>query len=248
MANTLKNINMKKFIFLIILSAFLFPQCHSAQTVEAEIFYLKREPKIKIENPPLLILLHGLGSNENDLFGLVQHLPDSLLILSLRAPRTIREGSNRWYDLQWIDGIPKGNVAELEESRDMLIRFIENLNKKHKFDKQKVFLGGFSQGAVMSLSVALKKPELLKGVLLLSGKMPDGAEAVADKKENYKKLKIFMSHGTEDKVLTIEDARIVKSFLEKHNFPMEYHEFPMPHTINRETLASLVYWLKKSMR
>ena len=131
---------MKKYLFLFLLSVFFFPQCNSAQTVDAEIFYLKREPKIKIENPPILILLHGLGSNENDLFGLVQHLPDSFLILSLRAPRTIREGSYRWYDLQWIDGIPKGNVAELEESRDMLVRFIEDLHKKHKFDKQKVFL------------------------------------------------------------------------------------------------------------
>lgn len=130
----------------------------------------------------------------------------------------------------------------------MLIRFIENLHKKHKFDKLKVFLGGFSQGAVMSLSVALKKPELLYGILFLSGKMPDGAEALESKMENYKKLKIFMSHGTEDKVLTIEDARIVKSFLEKHNFLLEYHEFPMPHTINRETLTSLVYWLKMFMK
>lgn len=239
---------MKKYLFLFLFSVFFFPQCNSAQTVDAEIFYLKREPKIKIENPPILILLHGLGSNENDLFGLVQHLPDSLLILSLRAPRTIKEGSYRWYDLQWIDGKPKGNVAELEESRDMLIRFIEDLHKKHKFDKQKVFLGGFSQGAVMSLSVALKKPELLNGILFLSGKMPDGAEAVADKKENYKKLKVFMVHGTEDKILSIEASRNVKSFLDKNNFQIECHEYPMPHTINRETLNALVAWLKKSIR
>jgi phospholipase/carboxylesterase len=129
----------------------------------------------------------------------------------------------------------------------MLIRFIENLHKKHKFDKHKVFLGGFSQGAVMSLSVALKKPELLKGVLFLSGKMPDGAEAIADKKENYKKLKIFMAHGTEDKVLTVEEARTVKSFLEKHNFPINYNEFQMPHSINKETLNKLVSWLKNSL-
>jgi len=236
---------MKKFLLLTILIAFLFPQCNTAQTVDVDLFYLKREPKIKIENPPLLILLHGLGSNENDLFGLVQHLPDSFLILSLRAPRTIREGSYRWYDLQWIDGIPKGNVAELEESRDFLIRFIENLHKKHKFDRQKVILGGFSQGAVMSLSVALKKPELLKGIVFLSGKMPDAAIAFEEKKESYKKLKIFITHGTEDKVLFVEEGRAVKTFVEKNNFPLEYHEYPMPHTINREVLNKLVLWLRK---
>jgi phospholipase/carboxylesterase len=224
----------------------MFTQCNTAQSVEAELYYIVCQPKVKVANPPLLILLHGLGSNEKDLYGLAPLLPDSFLILSVRAPRTISEGSYRWYDLKWIEGIPKGNVAELEESRDMLIRFIEGLHKKHKFDKQKVFLGGFSQGAVMSLSVALKKPELLNGILFLSGKMPDGAETVSDKMENYKKLKIFMVHGTEDKVLTIEDARTVKSFLEKHNFPLEYHEYPMPHTINRETLNNIIRWLRKA--
>jgi len=239
---------MKKFLLFILLSALLFPQCNSAQTVDVALFYLKREPKIKIENPPLLILLHGLGSNENDLFGLVQHLPDSFLILSVRANRSIREGSYRWYDLQWIDGIPKGNVSELEESRDMLIRFIENLPKKHKFDKQKVILGGFSQGAVMSLSVALKKPELLKGLVFLSGKMPDTVPAMEEKKNFYKNLKVFAVHGTEDKVLTIEDGRAVKSFLENNKFILEYHEFPMVHTINRETLNSLISWLKTVLK
>jgi phospholipase/carboxylesterase len=53
-------------------------------------------------------------------------------------------------------------------------------------------------------------------------------------------------HGTEDKVLTVEDARTVKSFLEKHNFPLEYHEFLMPHTINHEALNKMVKWLRKA--
>jgi phospholipase/carboxylesterase len=236
--------NMKKFIFLILLSAFLFPQCHSAQTVEAEIFYLKREPKIKIENPPLLILLHGLGSNENDLYGLVNHLPDSFLILSLRATRTIKDGSYRWYDLQWVNGEPVGNKAEQVESRDILIRFLENLHKKHKFDKKRLYLGGFSQGAVMSLAVALKSPELLKGIFLLSGKIPEAADLLSSNKAYYDRLKIFMVHGIEDKVLSIEGARFLKSFLETNRFKVEYHEFNMPHTINRETLIALNLWLQ----
>jgi phospholipase/carboxylesterase len=236
---------MKKYLFLFLLSVFLFPQCNSAQTIGAEIFYLKREPKIKIENPPILILLHGLGSNENDLFGLVQHLPDSFLILSLRAPRTIKEGSYRWYDLQWVNGEPVGNKSEQEESRDILIRFLENLHKKHKFDKKRVYLGGFSQGAVMSLAVALKSPELLKGIIVLSGKIPEAADLLSSNKSYYERLKIFMAHGTEDKVLSVEGARFLKSFLEKNRFRVEYHEFNMVHTINKETLTALNLWLKK---
>ena len=237
--------NMRKILILLAFAMLFFAQCNTAQKVEADIFYLSRAPKVKIENPPVLVLLHGLGSNENDLYGLVNHLPDSFLILSLRATRTIKEGSYRWYDLQWVNGEPVGNKSEQEESRDILIRFLENLHKKHKFDKKRVYLGGFSQGAVMSLAVALKSPELLKGIIILSGKIPEAADLLSSNKSYYERLKIFMAHGTEDKVLSIEGARFLNSFLEKNRFMVEYHEFNMVHTINKETLTALNLWLKK---
>jgi phospholipase/carboxylesterase len=222
----------------------MFTQCNTAQTAEAELYYIVRQPKVKVTNPPLLILLHGLGSNEKDLYGLAPLLPDSFLILSIRAPRSISEGSYRWYDLQWVNGEPVGNKAEQVESRDILIRFLENLHKKHKFDKKRLYLGGFSQGAVMSLAVALKSPELLNGIFLLSGKIPEAADLLSSNKAYYDRLKIFMVHGIEDKVLSIEGARFLKSFLEKNRFKVEYHEFNMPHTINREALSALNMWLQ----
>jgi phospholipase/carboxylesterase len=222
----------------------MFTQCNTAQTAEAELYYIVRQPKVKVTNPPLLILLHGLGSNEKDLYGLAPLLPDSFLILSIRAPRSISEGSYRWYDLKWVNGEPVGNKAEQVESRDILIRFLENLHKKHKFDKKRLYLGGFSQGAVMSLAVALKSPELLNGIFLLSGKIPEAADLLSSNKAYYDRLKIFMVHGIEDKVLSIEGARFLKSFLEKNRFKVEYHEFNMPHTINREALSALNMWLQ----
>lgn len=234
---------MKKYFFFFLLSAFLFPQCNSAQTVEAELFYLTRTAKVNVENPPLLILLHGLGSNENDLFGIAPLLPDSFLVISVRAPRTIRQGSYRWYDLQWIDEQPIGNKDELLESRNMLIRFIEKLDTKLSFDKNKIYLGGFSQGAIMSFSVALKRPELLKGIVLLSGKIPDSAEVLTENEKQYKKLKVLLIHGTEDKVLSIEGARESKNLLDKIGAETQYHELKMPHTLNQEVLDILKKWL-----
>ncbi len=233
-----------KSLFLILFVLTMFTQCNTAQTAEAELYYIVRQPKVKVTNPPLLILLHGLGSNEKDLYGLAPLLPDSFLILSIRAPRSISEGSYRWYDLKWVNGEPVGNKAEQVESRDILIRFLENLHKKHKFDKKRLYLGGFSQGAVMSLAVALKSPELLNGIFLLSGKIPEAADLLSSNKAYYDRLKIFMVHGIEDKVLSIEGARFLKSFLEKNRFKVEYHEFNMPHTINREALSALNMWLQ----
>ena len=235
-----------KSLFLILFVLTMFTQCNTAQSVEAELYYIVRQPKVKVANPPLLILLHGLGSNEKDLYGLAPLLPDSFLILSVRAPRTISEGSYRWYDLKFVDGEPVGNVEEQEESRKMIVRFLEQLKNKHIFDRKRVFLCGFSQGAIMSYSVALSKPELLRGIIALGGRMPDGIEEKIVTKKNFDKLEMLIIHGSEDKVLLLEGARNCKKIMEELGIKNEYHELKMGHTINRETLDLINTWLNRS--
>ena len=63
--------------------------------------YLVRQPKTKAENPPLIILLHGYGSNEEDLFSFAEELPDSMLVISVRAPLSIGFGSYAWYTIHF---------------------------------------------------------------------------------------------------------------------------------------------------
>ena len=117
--------------------------------------YLVREPKVSVDNPLLLILLHGVGSNEKDLFSFAPYLPDKFLVISARAPVALGPSSFAWYQVDFSSGKPIYNQEQERKSRDMILTFIEELKELHSFDENEVFLMGFSQGAIMSYSIAL---------------------------------------------------------------------------------------------
>jgi phospholipase/carboxylesterase len=106
---------------LIGLALFLFgifiPKTNSIKiknNVEPILHYIVREPIKKNNKPPLIILMHGLGSNEKDLFSFTNQLPDSFLVISVRAPYTIGKDSYAWYQLNFIDGKPISNKDQAE--------------------------------------------------------------------------------------------------------------------------------------
>ena len=99
--------------------------------------YLVRKPKISIKNPPLLILLHGYGSNEYDLFSFADDLPDELLIISAKAPLTIMPGSYAWYTIH-LDNI-EGKFSDIPEAikaRDLIANFIDEIKQKYKVNSE----------------------------------------------------------------------------------------------------------------
>jgi phospholipase/carboxylesterase len=229
-------------LFLVLMTQ---AQCHYAQN-NSKLFYLKKEPKLKTEKPPMIILLHGLGSNEKDLFGLADYLPDNFLIVSPRAPMTISEGSYKWFDLKFQNGKPVSDPEEAEKSRKVIIDFIDQLKKELQFNHNEVYLCGFSQGCIMSFSVALTAPEKIKGVIGLSGKILEEVKSMAVEKSRLEKLKILLVHGTEDQVLPLYNARESSEYLSSLGLKFDYKEFKMSHTINAETIQLINEWLKKN--
>ena len=104
------------------------------------LFYVFKEPKIKSAKPPVIILMHGVGSNEKDLFAFANQLPDSFLVISLRAPILLGKDSYAWYHLTVENGQRIGNPIEAEASRLMVIQFINQLNTKHIFNEKRIYL------------------------------------------------------------------------------------------------------------
>ncbi|WP_197062231.1 alpha/beta hydrolase [Flavobacterium rivuli] len=104
-----------------LLITLLFALTMQAQTTTEALHYLVRQPKIKAAHPPVLFLLHGVGSNEKDLFSFAQNLPDKYLVISARGPLTL--GANRygWFHVDFKDGKPNMNFEEQEASRKLLI-------------------------------------------------------------------------------------------------------------------------------
>ena len=104
--------------------------------------YLVRKPKTAISRPPLLIMLHGYGSNEQDLFSFAEELPEELLIISARAPLSLGFGSYAWYTIHF-DAATSDKFSNLPEARSALStidRFIEELKLDYQVDEDKIFL------------------------------------------------------------------------------------------------------------
>jgi phospholipase/carboxylesterase len=208
------------------------------------LHYLVREPKIKSAHPPVLILLHGVGSNEEDLFSFANHLPEKYLVISARAPISLGGNSYAWYHLDFSTGKPVFNFEEEKISRAILIKFISQVKEKYSVDPNEIYLCGFSQGAIMSYSIALTRPDLVKGIAVMSGRLIEEIKPFIAPKDKLQKLKIFISHGTKDNVLPVQNAREAAAFLKTLNINFSYKEYPEEHTISNEMFTDLLQWLK----
>ncbi|MCX6350801.1 MAG: esterase [Bacteroidetes bacterium] len=206
--------------------------------------YLVREPKIKTAHPPVLILLHGVGSNEEDLFSFANQLPDKYLIISARAPISLGGNSFAWYQVDFSTGKPVFNFQQEEESRTILIKFISQIKEKYSVNSNEIYLCGFSQGAIMSYSIGLTRPDLVKGIAVMSGRLLEEIKPLMASKDKLQSLKVFISHGTNDNTLPIQYARDANVFLKTVNINPTYKEYQEEHTISNAMLADLINWLK----
>lgn len=205
--------------------------------------YLVRQPKIETAKPPVMILLHGLGSNEQDLFSFANQLPDQYLVVSVRAPYTLSEGSYAWYNVDFSTGKPVIDANQEEKSRNLIIQFITELKKDFSFDEKQVFICGFSQGAIMSYSIGLTKPDLVKGIIILSGRLLEEVKPLIASKEKLGQLNVFISHGTNDQVLGIQYAREGAAYLKTLNISPSYKEYAEGHKINNTMFNDMISWL-----
>lgn len=207
--------------------------------------HLVRQPIRREESaPPLLLLLHGVGSNETDLFTLAPEFDPRFFVVSARAPLTLGYGSYAWFHVAFTPTEFIANTDELEASRQLLTEFIPELVAAYDLDPQRVYLLGFSQGAIMSLAVALTRPELVAGVVALSGRLAPEALARRASDEALRGLPILLMHGTWDEVLPIHHGHDARDRLAGLPVELTYREYPIPHTISAESFADADAWLR----
>ena len=208
--------------------------------------YLVQLPPEKAEHPPVIILLHGRGSNEADLFSLRTKFPKNYLIISARAPYDLGEGRYQWFEINTANGKLDGNVEHLANSRNLLIKFISEIVNKYKADPKRVYMMGFSQDAMMSYEVGLTVPDKLKGIAVLSDNIFESLKPLIKATPALKQLKIFIGHGTADERVNFELAKESNSYLKRLGLNPEFHSYNnMTHQISGEELDDLVRWLAK---
>lgn len=206
--------------------------------------YLIREPKIILDKNPLLVLIHGYGSNEQDLFSFASELPDEYYIVSARAPYDIQYGSYAWYAINFDAAQNKfSDNDQARSSRDLIAQFIEELTANYPIDSQNVTLIGFSQGAILSYAVALSHPEKVQRVVAMSGYLNTEILEENYLKNSFSNLKMFTSHGTVDQVIPVEWGRKAKPFLENLGINTTYKEYPIGHGVSPQNFYDFKNWL-----
>jgi phospholipase/carboxylesterase len=188
------------------------------------------------------LLLHGVGSNEEDLFGLEGSFDPRWLVISARAPLTLRPGSYAWFQVQFGADGPLANAVQAEASRKIVVQFVGWAVAEYGADANRVLVAGFSQGAIMAASLALTEPEKTRAVALMSGRILPEVLPLAASPERRAKTSYLVVHGTLDEVLPIRHGRESRETLRSLGLEPEYHEFAMPHTVTDESLATVVAW------
>ena len=195
------------------------------------------------QGAPLLLLLHGYASNEEDLIGLAPYFDARLVCISARAPYPLDFGGFAWFN---IDRGPEGvsfDFAEAMESLVQVLALVEALVEEYQ--PPCVFVGGFSQGASMALAAALQRPEIFAGALALSGVY--GEALLPEDPETVRGFKVFMAHGRQDPLIPIDQARASKALLDPLGLDLVYNEYDMPHAIDQPCLEDIDAWLKERL-
>jgi phospholipase/carboxylesterase len=212
----------------------------------SDLHYLVREPKINIENPPLLILLHGYGSNEQDLFSFAEELPPNFLIISAQAPNAMGFGSYAWYAINFDDKNGKfSDLKQAKESIDKIAVFIDEIKEKYNTNPDKTFLLGFSQGAILSYSLSFFYPNKVQYILALSGYI--NTELVPTSISTEIKTDYYCSHGAVDQVLPVDWARRSKPFLDNLGLQNVYSEYNVGHGVAPQNFYSFKSWIEERL-
>lgn len=211
----------------------------------------KIRPPVKpdADSHPALILLHGMGTNEDDFLDLADYFDPRFFIVSVRAPFKYEEqsGTYTWYQVHQIGKqIDLPQPQQFEESLKRLEQFVLDVKQQYPVDSRRVFLLGFSMGSVISLALALTKPEMIRGVAAHSGyiRQDTSAKFAWDRLNS---LSVFMAHGVDDPVIHVRLARKSHALLNKTNMDLTYREYPIPHTISEESIHDISDWLEKRL-
>lgn len=212
--------------------------------LELPLDHLYRPAQAAVKAPWLLVLMHGVGSNANDLFGLAGYVPPQFHVLSLQAPNPMGSHAFAWFMFSvHPDGSRSIDQAQEQQSRALVAQTVAAASAQLGVPAERVVVGGFSQGGIMSLSLLLTQPQLLSGVCVWHSRLlPEVLSAQVDPTQ-LQGRSAWVSHGTADNVIPLSSGHAIRDHLQALPVQLRYEEYPCPHTIHPKELDDSMRWL-----
>ena len=200
-----------------------------------------------------LIILHGLGADGNDFVPIAQEL-DLAAVGPVRfvfphapvIPVTINNGyrMRAWYDILGMDLVKREDEAGLRRSLGQVEELLER-EEERGMPAHRIVLAGFSQGCAMALMAGLRHKQRLAGIVGMSGYLPLAASTAAERTDANALTPIFLGHGQQDNVVVPERGTASRDALRALGYDVDWHEYPMGHSVCMEEIADLNAWLVK---
>jgi phospholipase/carboxylesterase len=198
-----------------------------------------------------IIVLHGLGADGNDFVPIAQELDLSALgpvrFVFPHAPVipvTINNGyrMRAWYDILGMDLVRREDEAGLRRSLDEIEQLLQR-EERRGMPANRTVLAGFSQGCAMALMTGLRHKQRLAGIVGMSGYLPLAPATAAERSDANALTPIFLGHGAQDNVVALERGTASRDALRALGYDVEWHEYPMAHSVCMEEIRDLNAWL-----
>ncbi|MDO5103241.1 MAG: dienelactone hydrolase family protein [Lautropia sp.] len=214
-------------------------------TLETLEFVTEPNPQASV------IVLHGLGADGNDFVPVAKMLNPGVGVRYIfphapMMPVTINNGyvMRAWYDIRNADLAQREDEGGLRQSMAQINELIER-EVERGIASDKIVLMGFSQGCAMTLMTGLRQPKKLAGLIGLSGYLPIAATTEAERNPANQQTPIFLAHGKLDPVVPIDRAIASRELLQQLGYSVEWHEYPIPHSVSPEEIADIDVFLKQ---
>ena len=208
------------------------------------------------DNPvATIVILHGLGADGRDFMPIAEQLdlssvgPVRFLFPSAPSiPVTINGGyvMPAWYDILGADLVRREDEAGLRDSQ-AAIEVLMAQEKSRGMPAHRIVVAGFSQGAAVALMTGLRHAERLAGIIGMSGYLPLADKTAAERSAANQDTPIFLAHGTHDGVVVLPRATATRDALTALGYPLEWHEYPMEHSVCPQEIADLARWLRRAL-
>ena len=250
---------MKKFstISILVLLSLWFVACKgpsgktSEQTslVDTTLLDIIEDPALPYEDgKPVVFLLHGWGSNPQDLLGLGKSLNRKYNYLAVEAPYKIGPESYSWFGIQFVEGeVNQLDYDEFSVSLEKLLQLIESFKYEKQLKNKDIILMGFSQGATMALEMAIHHPNVFSGAIVLSGLLANDPSTYSNLSTSICDVDVFQAHGKQDPVVPIETARQVKDIFKDCDSYI-FEKYDMGHQVTLPLINDINKWLELRLK